>query len=196
MSRWSYASQKQSNQSKPSSQHDNVSFHKARSVIPLVLRVAANRWMGWVVYKEQATPAPGNSLGSPFLFFKLVEQLHLLPVSCFHHCSQLVHLGLQFQDMLGKARRWVNERPFLTETGPQKPPKCYGSVVPLWAGATLKPSHGKMRSMIFNRSFSAAFLEARWWKPHHWSNRGQFLSNSRLLGNWDSHKGYSTKQKL
>lgn len=43
-------------------------------------------------------------MGSPFLLFKLVEKFHLLPVGSFHHCSELVHLGLQFQDVLGKAR--------------------------------------------------------------------------------------------
>ena len=43
-------------------------------------------------------------MGSPFLLFKLVEKFHLLPVGSFHHRSQLVHLGLQFQDVLGKAR--------------------------------------------------------------------------------------------
>lgn len=43
-------------------------------------------------------------MGLPLLLFQLVEKFHLLPVDSFQHRSKLVHLGLQFQDVLGKAR--------------------------------------------------------------------------------------------
>ena len=73
------------------------------TVILLVLRadpnVAANGKGG---VKGRGQHAPGRRLGSPFLLLELVEKLHLLPVGSFHHGSQLVHLGLQLQDVLGR----------------------------------------------------------------------------------------------
>lgn len=45
-----------------------------------------------------------ESLGLPFLFLQLIEELHFLPVSCLHHSSQLVHFGLHLQHVLIRKR--------------------------------------------------------------------------------------------
>lgn len=45
-----------------------------------------------------------NNLGLPFLFLKLIEELHFLPVSCLHHSSELVHFCLHLQHVLSRKR--------------------------------------------------------------------------------------------
>lgn len=46
-----------------------------------------------------------DSLGLPFLFLKLIEELHFLPISCLHHSSELVHFCLHLQHVLIRKRK-------------------------------------------------------------------------------------------
>lgn len=55
-------------------------------------------------HKKNISYINEESLGLPFLFLQLIEELHFLPVSCLHHSSQLVHFGLHLQHVLIRKR--------------------------------------------------------------------------------------------